>query len=49
MFYVAKRDSVRGGVQTAEYDNAVRVDNVQHALTAIDKILRVLSAEDYSS
>ena len=49
MFYVAKRDAVRGGVQTAEYDNAVRVDNVQHALTAIDKILRVMSAEDYSS
>jgi aspartyl/asparaginyl beta-hydroxylase (cupin superfamily) len=49
MFYVAKRDTVRGGVQTAEYDNAVRVDNVQHALTAIDKILKVLSAEDYCS
>jgi len=48
MFYVAKRDSVRGGVQTTEYDNAVRIDNVQHALTAIDMILRVLSAADYS-
>ena len=49
MFYIAKRDAVRGGVQTSEYDNAVRVDNVQHALTAIDKILKVFSAEDYSS
>jgi aspartyl/asparaginyl beta-hydroxylase (cupin superfamily) len=49
MFYVARRDAVRGGVRTSEYDNAVRVDNVQHALTAIDKILKVLSAEDYSS
>ena len=48
MFYIAKRDAVRGGVQTSEYDNAVRVDNVQHALTAIDKILKVFSAEDYS-
>ncbi len=49
MFYVTKRDAVRGGVQSTEYDNAVRVDNVQHALTAVDKILKVLSAEDYSS
>jgi aspartyl/asparaginyl beta-hydroxylase (cupin superfamily) len=49
MFYIAKRDAVRGGVQTSEYDNAVRVDNVQHALTAIDKILKVFSEEDYPS
>jgi hypothetical protein len=43
------RDAVRVGVQTSVYDNAIRVDNVQHALTAIDKILRVLYAEDNSS
>ena len=49
MFYIAKRAAARGGVQTSEYDNAVRVDNVQHALTAIDKVLRTFSAEDYSS
>ncbi len=48
MFYVTKRQAVRGGVQSTEYDNAVRVDNVQHALTAVDKILKVLSAADYS-
>lgn len=48
MFYITRRDAVRGGVQTTEYDNAIRVDNVQHALTAIEKILRTLSAEDYS-
>jgi aspartyl/asparaginyl beta-hydroxylase (cupin superfamily) len=49
MFYVTKRESVRGGVQSTEYDNAVRVDNVQHAITAVDKILKVLSAEDNCS
>ncbi len=48
MFYIAKRKAVCGGVQTSEYDNAVRIDNVQHALTAIDKILKAFSAEDYS-
>ena len=43
MFYISKRKAVRGGVQTSEYDNAVRVDNVQHALTAIDKIPETLA------
>ena len=49
MFYIAKRETVRGGVRTSEYDNAVRIDNVQHSLTALDKILKVFSREDYSS
>ena len=48
LFYISKRETVRGGVQSSEYDNAVRVDNVQHALTAIDKILKAFSEEDYS-
>jgi Aspartyl/Asparaginyl beta-hydroxylase len=47
MFYIAKREAVRGGIQTSEYDNSIRVDNVQHALAAIDKILTVFSASDY--
>jgi aspartyl/asparaginyl beta-hydroxylase (cupin superfamily) len=48
LFYIAKRETVRGGVQSSEYDNAVRVDNVQHTLTATDKILTAFSEEDYS-
>jgi aspartyl/asparaginyl beta-hydroxylase (cupin superfamily) len=49
MFYISKREAVRGGVRTSEYDNAIRIDNVQHSLTALDKILKVFSPEDYSS
>jgi hypothetical protein len=47
MFYVSRREVARGGVRTSEIDNTVRVDNVQHALTAIDKILKTFSAEDF--
>jgi Aspartyl/Asparaginyl beta-hydroxylase len=49
MFFISKRNAVRGGVQTSEYDNSIRVDNVQHALTAIDKILNVFNGDDYAS
>ncbi len=50
MFYVAKRDAVRGGVQTSEYGNAVRVDNVQHASAPprLTRFSRTFSEEDYS-
>ena len=48
MFYVSQRDRLRGGVRTCEYDNAVRVDNVQHCLMAIYKVLDVFSAEDFT-
>jgi hypothetical protein len=47
MFYIAKRGAVRGGMQTSEYNSSIRVDNVQHALTAIEKILDLFSAGDY--
>jgi hypothetical protein len=47
LFYVSRRDALRGGVRTSESDNTVRVDNVQHALTAIDKVLDVFTEEDY--
>jgi hypothetical protein len=40
MFYVSKRDRVRGAVRTETYDNTVRVDNVQHALMALLKLVR---------
>ncbi len=47
MFYISKRDRVRGGVRTTVYDNAIRVDNVQHNLMAIQKVLGLLNAADY--
>jgi hypothetical protein len=46
MFYVTKRNRVRGGVRTTEYNNAVRIDNVQHSLMAVQKALDVLSDDD---
>ena len=39
MFYAVRRARLRGGVRTTAYDNQVRVDNVQHNLLAIMKIL----------
>lgn len=38
LFYVSKPDLARGGLRTTEYDNAIRVDNVQHALMALLKL-----------
>ncbi len=47
MYYVQKRDFLRGGVRTTIYDNVVRVDNVQHNLLAIFKILPSFRDEDW--
>ncbi len=47
MFYVSKRNRLRGGVRTTEYNNVVRIDNVQHCLMAIHKVLDVFSDEDF--
>lgn len=41
MFYVTRRERLRGGVRTTVANNVVRVDNVQHGLMAIQKILRI--------
>ncbi len=43
MFYVARPQRVRGGLRTEVYDNEIRVDNVQHALSAIQALLEVWS------
>jgi hypothetical protein len=45
MFYIARRDRVLGGLRTTEYDNRIRVDNVQHSLMGIQRIVRTFSAE----
>ena len=39
MYYVSKIDNVLGGLRTTHYDNSIRVDNVQHGLMAVLKML----------
>ena len=46
MYYVARTERVHGGIRTEAYDNAIRVDNVQHGLMALLKILARMSGED---
>lgn len=48
MFYVSESDKVRGGMRTTVYDNRIRVDNVQHTLMALQKILAVFSDSDFA-
>ena len=49
MFYVPEgdRNRVRGGLRTTVYNNEIRVDNVQHVLMALQKILPEFVDEDY--
>lgn len=42
MFYVSRKDRVRGGLRTEVYNNELRVDNAQHALSAVRRLLEVL-------
>jgi hypothetical protein len=43
-FYISKKPRVLGGVRTNEYDNAIRVDNVQHSLMGLQKLLDDMAA-----
>lgn len=47
LFYIHQKDKVRGGVRETVYDNEIRVDNVQHNLMGILKILRDFEPGDY--
>lgn len=47
MFYVQRRDAVRGGVRTTVVREEIRVDNVQHNLLGIHKIMERFAAADY--
>lgn len=47
MFYLTKRDRVQGGVRTAVFDNTIRIDNVQHGLMAIYRILDRFGPADF--
>lgn len=39
MFYVSNRKAVYGGLRTDVYDNEIRVDNIQHGLMGLIKVL----------
>ena len=47
MFYLVRRDRVAGGLRTATFDSTVRIDNVQHGLMAIWRIMAVFGVDDY--
>jgi hypothetical protein len=47
MYYISKRERVRGALRTTVYDNEIRVDNMQHGLMAILDILETFTADDY--
>ena len=47
MLYVENKARLRGGVRARVDRNDVRVDNVQHNLMGILKILERFSPEDY--
>ena len=47
-FYVKHVNRVLGGVRTTVYDNTIRIDNVQHGLMALLKIISRFSDADYT-
>jgi len=48
MYYIAHRDRARGGIRTTVYDSEIRVDNVQHNLMAVRKVLATFKPQDYA-
>lgn len=46
-YYCKEPRRVTGGVRTTVYNNEIRVDNVQHNLMALHKILGVFKTHDY--
>lgn len=49
MYYVSQRRYVEGGLRTTVYDNEIRVDNVQHGLMGLLKILEIFEQDDYEA
>lgn len=47
MFYVSDKSKLRGGMRTTVYDSSIRVDNVQHVLMGVQKILQEFRPADY--
>ncbi len=48
MFYVRQPEKVLGGIRTTVMNNTIRVDNVQHSLMALIRILQRLELKDYN-
>jgi len=48
MYYVSQRERVEGGLRTTEYDNRIRVDNVQHGLLGVLDVLETFSDGDFA-
>lgn len=48
MCFHAKRNRLLGGVRTCEYNNVIRVDNVQHSIMAILSVLSIFDASDWN-
>jgi hypothetical protein len=49
MFYVTDREQTKGGLRTTVMRNEVRVDNVQHVLMGLLKLMDRFSADDFST
>ena len=47
MFYISRRNIVKGSIRTTVYDNEIRVDNIQHNLMGIMKILKNFHQKDW--
>jgi hypothetical protein len=47
MFSLRHKARVRGAVRTSTHDNEVRIDNVQHGLMAIWRVLEVFGPDDW--
>lgn len=47
MFYIGNRKAVLGGLRSSGFDNTLRIDNVQHGLMAIFRILELFSEQDF--
>jgi hypothetical protein len=47
MFYATNKERLRGGMRTEVYENEIRVDNVQHVLMGVQKVLDRFSPEDF--
>jgi len=46
MYYIHQRENVLGGLRTTVYDNSIRIDNVQHGLMALLKIMANPEAQE---
>jgi len=49
MYYVRDRDQTKGGLRTTVMRNEVRVDNVQHVLMGVIKVLDRFSPEEFNT